>query len=647
MKLPFTVAPNSQQNLSWTLVIPGGLQAVEVEVKATTGSQGDGERHVLPVLSKRALVTESISLYSKQGQENEFVLKGLKNLSSSTLTHQSLRLMVDTNPVWTALQSLPYLMEFPYECSEQTFARFYANRLGSFLLSSDPELREQLDTWRVDSPPASSLEKNQEVVGMMLQETPWWRDARTESETQANLAKLMQKDSLENTTRELLSKLMAMQNANGGIPWFAGGWSNRFITHHISLGVHRLISLTGDTALEEETRAFLAKSKKYLDQELQEDLKGNRDLLDIHYSYFYLSGLSDKANPMTPELEKAYTFYYNKMKNSWQSENLMLKSMAAMSFFLHGDTAMATSVLESIKEYSLRDKEMGMYWKSPDAAWYWHQAPIESHVMAMHAFDLIMPDSLEEKRELIEDQKVWLVRQKQTQHWPSTKATTEAVHAMLTLGSDWVTGDPEITVITGGQQPLEPSAVGQYAKTWSAEEIRPELATVKIKQKSAGASWGSLRWQYFEELENIPSNGESLQIEKQLFRVLQTTEGEKLESIGPEEALKNGDLVRIRLILRSDRTMEFIHLKDQRAAGFEPVNVLSGYGSQEGLRYYQSTRDAATHFFFDHAEKGVYLFEYDLRATHKGSYSSGIAKMENMYAPAFSANSRSLPVRIE
>ncbi len=646
IQLPFTVGPNEQSEVSWKLAIPGGLTAVEAEIKAATDSQGDGERHVLPVLPNRTLVTESISLYTKEGQENTFVLENLNNTTSTTLEHQSLRLTLDTNPVWTALQSLPYLMEFPYECSEQTFARLFGNHLGSYLLTQNPQIAEQLTTWRENGSTASPLEKNQEMMELMLRETPWWRDAMEESQAGERLAKLMQQDSLDIASRALLDKLIGIQNSDGGMPWFAGGYSNRFITQHISLGLIRLISLTSDDQLSTASQSFLNQMKNYLDRELLEDFGEERSLMNIHYQYFYLSGLMEKSDEPSEDQQRARNHYYEKMKESWQSENLMLKSLAVLSFQLHGDETLAGEVLNSIMEYSLRDEELGMYWKGPGTAWYWHQSQVESHVMAMHAFDVIMPDG-EEKQAMLEDQKVWLLRQKQTQHWPSTKATTEAVHAMLSLGADWVAEDPQVEVRTGAGQVLESSVMGEYAKTWTVEEIRPELAKVEVEQQGVGASWGSLRWQYFEEYDNIRQTGESLQVEKQLYRVIQTKEGEKLEKVGSGEPLNNGDLVRVRLILRTDRTLEFIHLKDQRAAGFEPVDVLSGYAYQEGLRYYQSTRDAATHFFFDHAEQGVYVFEYDLRATHKGSYASGLATMENMYSPAYNANSESIRIRIE
>ena len=111
--------------------------------------------------------------------------------------------------------------------------------------------------------------------------------------------------------------------------------------------------------------------------------------------------------------------------------------------------------------------------------------------------------------------------------------------------------------------------------------------------------------------------------------------------------MKIGDLVRVRIELRSDRNMEFIHMKDMRASGLEPINVLSQYKWQDGLGYYESTKDAATNFFFDYLPKGVYVFEYDLRVNNAGNMSNGITTIQSMYAPEFSSHSEGVRLKVE
>ena len=126
-----------------------------------------------------------------------------------------------------------------------------------------------------------------------------------------------------------------------------------------------------------------------------------------------------------------------------------------------------------------------------------------------------------------------------------------------------------------------------------------------------------------------------------------TETGEQISEITPQIDLKVGDLVRVRIELHTDRELEFVHMKDMRAAGMEPINVFSQYKWQDGLGYYESTKDANTNFFFDYLPKGVYVFEYDLRVNNAGEFSNGITTIQSMYAPEFSSHSEGTRVLVE
>jgi uncharacterized protein YfaS (alpha-2-macroglobulin family) len=172
------------------------------------------------------------------------------------------------------------------------------------------------------------------------------------------------------------------------------------------------------------------------------------------------------------------------------------------------------------------------------------------------------------------------------------------------------------------------------------------MATVTLSKKDAGIAWGGLYWQYFEDLDKVTAAETPLKLKKNVYKVVNSLGVEQLHPI-VDQILKPGDLIRIRIELTADRAMEYLHMKDMRAAGLEPVDVLSAYRWQEGLGYYQSTRDAATNFFFDHVPKGVYVFEYDLRVNVKGNFSNGITTIQSMYAPEFSSHSEGIRVKVE
>ena len=108
-----------------------------------------------------------------------------------------------------------------------------------------------------------------------------------------------------------------------------------------------------------------------------------------------------------------------------------------------------------------------------------------------------------------------------------------------------------------------------------------------------------------------------------------------------------GDKIKIRIELRVDRDMEYVHMKDTRASALEPVNVLSGYKWQGPLGYYESTKDASTNFFFDVLRKGTYVIEYPLLVSHSGTFSNGITTIQCMYAPEFSAHSEGVSITVE
>ena len=173
------------------------------------------------------------------------------------------------------------------------------------------------------------------------------------------------------------------------------------------------------------------------------------------------------------------------------------------------------------------------------------------------------------------------------------------------------------------------------------------MADVQLTKKGNGIAWGAIYWQYFEDLDKITSAETPLKLNKKLFLKTNTATGEEISEITSKSNLKVGDLVRIRIELRADRDMEFIHMKDMRAAGFEPINVLSSYKWQDGLGYYESTKDASTNFFFDYLPKGVYVFEYDLRVNNAGDFSNGITTIQSMYAPEFSSHSEGVRVSIK
>jgi len=195
------------------------------------------------------------------------------------------------------------------------------------------------------------------------------------------------------------------------------------------------------------------------------------------------------------------------------------------------------------------------------------------------------------------------------------------------------------------RNPVEPGT-GFYERRFVGSEIKPKLGEITVKKVDQGVAWGGAHWQYLEDMSQVtPYEGTPLKIKKALYTKVNTTKGPTLEPV--KGALEVGDELVVRIELRVDRDMEYVHLKDQRGSGTEPVNVLSQYKYQDGLAYYESTRDTASHFFIDYLPKGAYVFEYSTRVQLRGEYQTGIADIQCMYAPEFDSHSESLALIVK
>ena len=254
-----------------------------------------------------------------------------------------------------------------------------------------------------------------------------------------------------------------------------------------------------------------------------------------------------------------------------------------------------------------------------------------------------------------ENMKIWLLKNKQTNDWKTTKATSEATYALLLRGTDWLANESMVE-ITMGNQVIDPkkmddvqveAGTGYFKTSWAGTEVKPEMGKISVKRNDkTGVSWGAVYWQYFEQLDKITPAETPLKLEKKLFVQRTSDTGPVIEPVNTATKLLVGDKIKVRIELRVDRDMEYVHMKDMRASGFEPIDVISTYKYQDGLGYYESTRDASTNFFFSFLPKGTYVFEYPLYVTHNGDFSNGITTIQCMYAPEFSAHSEGIRVKV-
>jgi hypothetical protein len=580
------------------------------------------------------------------------------------LKNHNLTLEYTSNPAWYAVQALPYLMEYPYECSEQLFSRYYANALASHIAHSNPKIKRVFDAWKNYTPDAllSNLEKNEELKALILEETPWVLNAQDESERKQRIALLFDLNRMASEQRSALKKLEEMQLPNGGWPWFRDMRDNRYITQHIVAGLGHLNKLqVKDVVSDDRIWNMTREAVLYLDDRIREDYEEIRRLypdklnenhtgtLPIHYLYArsFFTGFNSTIE-IEPENQEAFDYFRGQAEKYWLKQDLYMQGMIALALKRFGDEITPPRIIKSLKEKAIHNEEMGMYWRQ-EAGYYWFQAPIETQALLIEAFDEVAKD-----QKSVNEMKVWLLKQKQTQDWGTTKATVEAIYALLLKGTDFLASE-ELVSVKIGSQVVDPmklddvkveAGTGYFKTSWHGKEILPEMGNITVTKNDDGIAWGAVYWQYFEDLDKITSHETPLKLEKQLFVERNTATGPVIEPVTEGTVLKTGDRIKVRIELRVDRDMEYVHLKDMRAAAFEPVNVLSGYRYQGGLGYYESTRDAATNFFIGYLPRGTYVFEYPLKVSQKGNFSNGITTIQCMYAPEFAAHSEGIRVRI-
>lgn len=647
------VPAGQSRTVFWPVAIPAGTEFLIFRAVAGNEAMSDGEEGYLPVLPRQILVTESLPLPLRGPGTTTARFDSLADSANSpTLRHERLQVEMVSQPAWYALLALPTLMEFPHECVEQTFNRWYAHQIGGHVVRRHPRIERVFRLWRETGAEAltSPLEKNESLKSVTLQETPWVRQGRNETARRGRIGLLFEENNLRDEGARALAKLAEQQLPDGLWPWFSGGRPNHYISLYVATGMGRLRHL----GVAEIDQAMAHRAWRGLDRwmaqryrQIKEDGNPNAHHLS-HLAALYLYGRSFFLEDLPVESGhwESVRFWLTQAEthalhhNSRQTQGhaaLALHRFQTHSHWSFLNPEIPLQILRSIRENAIESEELGLYWPTSRHSWWWHQAPIETQAVLIEAFAEITADD-----EAVEGARVWLLKQKQVQDWRTTKATADAVYALLVGGRDWLASDKVVKISLGGER-VDPGTVepgtGYYAVTFSGAEVTPQMAEVALEKTDEGISWGSLHWQYFEDLDRIEAApGTALSLEKALFVRETGPSGPVLRPVG-EDPLRVGDRLVTRIILRVDRDMEFVHLKDERGSGLEPVNVLSGHRYQDGLRYYESTLDTASHFFIESLPRGTYVFTTDSHVRHAGTFASGRATIQSMYAPEFSSHS--------
>jgi hypothetical protein len=638
-KQTLTLNANENQAVFWKLTIPkSGTDIVAYRIRVSSAKFSDTEEKVVPVLSNRTQVIESVPVTIESKGTYTFDLPKLSNPTSTTQINQSLTLEYNANPIWSVVMAVPYVMDQRVESADQIFNTYFINQLSKRILEKNPAI-EQVLTLAVDNNPdlfLSALEKNPELKDIILAETPWILDAKSENAQKKRISELFNSNNLEMQEVQLLTRLELLKNNDGGWSWFGNDKSNVYITQYILSGLAYLKSLGLRYEFYGPTMNFLenhyAEQYAKLDKDQVKDLQG---LSSTEIQWLYVRSLFNY------ESDKVSDYYNACLKKDWTKHSLQVQAMAGVYFLNSGQIENADLILKSILNRKTTKKNLGTFWNQKSSYYSWDQNSIETQAILIDFFNRMKVDAT-----TIGLMKLWLLNQKRGQAWESSKATSLACYAML-VGDKPVSNISKVPTVKVGNKEIDASTaaknLGYVKQMWRTSEIDASMGKMTVVQTEDEPAFGSLTLIYTDEIAKIQKNTSGVTITKKMYLIIDGKE----TLITPQTELKLGDLVRVRLQVENDQALEFVHIKDTKASGSENVETLSGHKSAGNMYYYQVVHDASTDFFLDNLPRGKHHLTYDLRISGKGIQSTGYASVECMYAPEFRANSSSSEIQVK
>lgn len=649
----FQLNGNASTAVKWNIKVPSQYSSIILKVVAKAGDYADGEQKALPILPNRILVTDTQPILVKEGQTKTFVLKNLAENRSSTVKNVSNTLELTTNPIWEIMLALPSLKDDAHWSADVQFNRWFADVLASEIFKANPKLKAVFDEYQNKGLLVSNLEKHQELKQLILEETPWILESKAETEQMQKLARLFDANTMRQSIHQDWNDLKKLQNPDGGFSWYSGYPSSYYTSLYILKNWGRIRAwLKGNMTdyTDDDAKAMERKLVAYVDEFIHQyaETRGKTVWNNFVLDYLDTRHYWEKDYPLKGKGAQLKTLVIQQASKADIKEFTFFGlHRAAMLFHHYQLSGVSKKLLTYLKETSTETETQGIYWKQNLNDWGWHSSKVVNHAGALEAFETLVPNDTA----FIEELKIWLVTQKEVSAWETSRSTAEVIYTILNSGRSWTTAESEKVAITWGGKPLQERdgvqrATGYLKSSVQSDKVDADLASVTITKSGAGIVQGGVFWQYYEDLDKVKSTATHLSVSKEFYKKIKTENGEELKKITPTTPLKIGDKVTVRLILNTDRAMEFIHLKDMRAAGLEPLDVLSGYHWKHNLGYYQSTKDASANFYIEYMPKGKYVFEYDLVCNASGDFSSGITTLQNYYAPQMNAREGGMRLEI-
>ena len=643
-KQKFDVKGGETGHVNFTFEVGDKYAVMACRMVADGDTFSDGEQRYIPVLTDKQWVTETVPLNVNGEGAHIFSLENLFNKHSKTASEQRLTVEFTAHPAWYAVQALPVVANPQNEDALSWATAYYAHSLAACIVKENPRIKQIFDSWKAQSGTKetfmSNLQKNQELKNILLAETPWLAEATNEAEQKQRIATLFDLNTMNSQLAVSVEKLGELQNADGAWSWYKGMQGSRYVTTQVMEMLVRLNALTHQDA-DSRMQPMIQKGFEYLGKQAAEEYKSMKEAekkgaVGLRPSeqvlrYLYICVLDGKA----PVDKKVNQYFIDKLSGEGKELTIYGKALGAIILQQAGKVAEAKLFMQSLMEYSVVTDEMGRYFDTPKARYSWFSYKIPTEVAAMEAIQRITKDT-----KAIDEMKRWLLKQKQTQTWETLIATADAVYALMATGaSDLLANTGGVEITLGKEMIRTPvdDAIGYIKKTVIGDVMN--IKKVRVDKEGTGMGWGAVYAQYLESMDQIGEQGNGLSVSRQLYK------GD--EALNESAPLKVGDKITVRLTVKADRDMDFVQIKDDRAACMEPLQAVSGFRWSNGLGYYQATKDASTQFFIDQMRKGTYVIEYQVYVNRTGEYQTGIATVQSAYAPEFGGHTGGYRVMVE
>ena len=611
------------------LSIPAGfLHPLRIRISAATNKFSDGEEHIIPILSRKFLLTRITPVKSEINHTSLVTTSAFPEDAEP----YGLSLYINPKPHATLMNALSYLAFDPYGCSEQTLNKMLAFSMAIRIARLDSFLRLGISK----IPNAENTgNKEKDEPEPDEQTMPWLQLLHASMIQQQKLKQLFDTTKSKQAFEKRLTELMAMQNKDGGLTWFNGGRTDDFISGYVLAGLgkmqqEKLLDLNF-MPLKDGYSEFLSRLISYVDKQLATPIK-ETDPIGLLYARSYWL----KDHPVPPSVRSAadsvLKIYFDNIGNYGIDQQATL-IIIGLRFAGDGGPFRDRSLkqLESIRQLAISDSSNGVRWKAFSNSDDLNRQDEETVARIAEAFQ-----TAGRSRDIIPGIVKWLLKTRNEHIWSTTKSTAAIIGLLQTPDmldvTHRLTAKTEDSVLT-----VTDNLFGGGTTDFLDLSGKKFPSHISISTGSSTSLSGSIKYYYFSSIPPYDSLNAIVQVHKTLYRY--DTPSGTWEPIKEKTALQISDKIKTVLTIKTARQLNYVFINERRAAAMEPREIESGYKYEDGLEYYQSIKDAGYLFFVDKIPSGIHSISYETVVTASGNFTNGPASLQCMYQPTINAYS--------